>query len=150
VDGDDEVISTGEQYCRTAHVYSRKQRYENETPHSNTTATHPCCLQKGYNTKITGSVTFRETGVGAANTAIDLSLQNAVLGGYITHIHDGPPGNYHIIIYDFGRVYPQNSKVDQTLPLALPYDSAINLNGTFVVHDSTESMIVADGGVGRN
>jgi hypothetical protein len=53
VDGDAEVISTAEQYCRTAHVYSPKQRYENETPHSNAAAAHPCCLQKGYNTKIT-------------------------------------------------------------------------------------------------
>jgi hypothetical protein len=115
-----------------------------------TLRSHKYILTAANGSGLTGSVTFRETGVGAANTAIDLSLQNAVLGGYITHIHDGPPGNYHIIIYDFGRVYPQNNKVDQILTLVLPYDSAINLNGTFVVHDSMESMIVADGGVGRN
>lgn len=111
---------------------------------------HRYLLTAEHGSGLTGSVTFREVSSGAARTEIDLSLQNAVLGGYITHIHDGPPGNYHIIIYDFGRVYPQNNKVDQTLSLALPYDSAINLNGTFVVHDSTESAIVADGGVGRN
>lgn len=100
------------------------------------------------NSGLTGSVTFREINKDSVRTAIDVSLHNAILGGYIVHIHEGGPTSYHVIIYDWGHVYPQHDSVHTTVYLPLPYDSAMNLNGTFVVHDSTESMIVASGGIG--
>ena len=100
------------------------------------------------NSGLTGFVTFREINRDSVRTAIDISLHNAVLGGYKVHIHEGGPTSFHIIIYDWGHVYPQHDSLHATVYLPLPYDSAMNLNGTFVAHDSTESMIVASGGIG--
>ena len=103
--------------------------------------------QNGSN--LQGTVTFVEI-KDSARTEVDLAFQNAILTGYVVHIHQGPPTAYHIILYDFGIVYPQAGKVNAKVYLPLPYDSAMTLNGTFVAHDSAESYIVGSCGVGKN
>ncbi len=101
------------------------------------------------NSGITGTLTFTEQ-ADSSQTIVDIEVNNTMHYKYVAHIHQGPPTNYHGAIYIFDPIYAGGSHLSYKQSIPLQYDSALVLNGTFVLHDSTANNILGLCGVGAN
>lgn len=100
------------------------------------------------NSGITGKILFIEADSG--QTTVDFELSNTPAPKYEAHIHQGPPTSYHGAIYYFNDIPAQNNKISYRQNILLPYDSALLLNCTLALHDSTGNLDLGIAGVGIN
>lgn len=99
------------------------------------------------NSGITGKILFIEADSG--QTTVDFELDNTPAPTYQAHIHQGPPTSYHGAIYGF-IVPAQSNKIRYKQNIQLLYDSALQLNCTLALHDSTGNLDLGIAGVGIN
>ncbi|MBS1625768.1 MAG: hypothetical protein JSS76_13865 [Bacteroidetes bacterium] len=117
-----------------------------------TTSTGPRSTSYNFtqqnNSGITGKILFVEADSG--QTTVDFELNNTPAPKYIAHIHQGPPTSYHGAIYYFYDIPAWSNMIRYKQNIPLPYDSALQLNCTLALHDSTGNMDLGIAGVGIN
>lgn len=101
------------------------------------------------NSGINGTVTFVEQ-ASMRQTQVDIEVGNTTSYDYVAHIHDGTPALYHGAIYVFDPMYASGGHLSYKQTIPLSYDSALILNGTFVIHDSTGNNVLGLCGIGIN
>ncbi len=100
------------------------------------------------NSGITGQILFIEADSG--QTTVDFELSNTPAAKYMAHIHQGPPSSYHGAIYYFYDIPAWSNKISYKQNIPLPYDSALLLDCTLALHDSTGNLDLGIAGVGIN
>ncbi|MCW3126813.1 MAG: hypothetical protein JWO03_2471 [Bacteroidetes bacterium] len=101
------------------------------------------------NSGITGTIRFIEQ-ADSAQTIVDFELNNTPASRYMAHIHQGPPSSYHGAIYYFDPIYAYGGKISYKQSIPLLYDSAVRLDCTLALHDSTGNQDLGISGVGIN
>ncbi|MBS1595243.1 MAG: hypothetical protein JST90_13080 [Bacteroidetes bacterium] len=100
------------------------------------------------NSGITGRILFIEADSG--QTTLDFELNNTPAPKYLAHIHQGPPTSYHGALYYFYDIPAWSHKISYKQNIPLPYDSALLLDCTLALHDSTGNDDLGIAGVGIN
>jgi|GEM_PF-3417428 len=98
---------------------------------------------------VTGTVTFIEQ-PSLSQTEVDIEVKNTPGYYYVAHIHQGTPSLYRGAIYIFDPIYSSSGHISFQQNIPLLYDSALTLNGTFVLHDSTGNNVLGLCGIGVN